>query len=126
MYAIELLRMIQKFEEKYPDIDLSNRGFRVEFENESGWLIHFVSSYKIGLKYIKFKTEKYYDNKIRIPELKSILEKYNYKKIYIEIESEILYEIPNFVILSNLIYNNKMTLTRLREWSYYITREEIL
>lgn len=119
MYAIELLRVIQKFEEKYPDVDLSNRGIYIDTEVQYGYL----SSYEIGLEYIKFKTDKWSDNEIVIPELKSILEKSKSKKIHIELGNEIITEIPHLIKAYSLCYFPEFTV---EENQRHVHREEIL
>lgn len=129
MYAIELLKMIENFEEKYPEIDLNIRGLYLDVTGNSNTSNHgYLSSYEIGLEYIKFKTKKSIDNRIRIPKLKSILKKVKYKKLHIEIinynfSTKVVTEIPWLELRSNICHSTDRDKSPARD--RYVYREEI-
>lgn len=91
MYAIELLRMIEKFEKKYPDISLEERGIW-----DNGFYLFYENTTLLNIE-LKFSSRK----KTYIPELKNILEKNKYKKI--KFINSCIYEIESLILGYDLI-----------------------
>lgn len=88
MYAYELFKMFEKFNEKYPNINLSWRGFCVTPKPDRDIL---VIDYKITLNKLVLICGYDHGKKIQIKELFIILEKYKHKKIILDYSNTDLY-----------------------------------
>lgn len=119
MYAIELLKMIEKFEEKYPETDLEGRGIWI-----NGFYIFYENTTLSNIE-LEFSLRK----KTYIPELKVILEKNKSKKINFnnpnirEIECLILgYDL----IVSTIKETEELLNRNLPRTFEYVTKKELL
>lgn len=132
MYAIELLRMIDKFSEKIPNLRLDETIFFIQTYGENG---KYLTDIEVSLSYIKLKFESnysgYYKN-TNIFDLKyHYLNKNRSKKILFEVNNEKIEEIT-YLLKSNLslCFHHGYTMKQInvyfnKDLYTYVYREEI-